>query len=326
MIVVRLKMSSHKVIVRLLFVRNCLRHFANVAVYCSLLRDTSGRNFPAAPGNATKATHTHVRELYKSCALAVQYCMEEVSLAKRIGQSRLDARELLRKHRQTYKVFWRWSDAALDHALLLEYLHTVLGWTIHVGPETNPHMLRNFLMQGNGAEILRLACCFATERGIGVGTPIDDALLIEAPLDRLESDVARTQLAMAEASGTVLNGFELRAEAKALIFFIQDIGEQHFGVAALTWIALDGAWVGANKNNSYFSVSVQPGEHHMCSILRSEWLGHPVEFAHFTAEAGKVYYFRARYTAGFLFIEAVDNDEARYLIDTYPQSVSQPKK
>jgi hypothetical protein len=113
---------------------------------------------------------------------------------------------------------------------------------------------------------------------------------------------------------------------KALIYFIQDIGEQHFGVTALTWIALDGAWVGANKNNSYFSVSLQPGEHHMCSILRSEWLGHPVEFAHFTAEAGKVYYFRARYTAGFLFIDAVDNDEARYLIDTYPQSVSQPKK
>src|ERR1700733_3347086 len=126
----------------------------------------------AAPENATKATHTDVRELYKSCALAVQYCMEEVSLGGRIGQSRLHARELLRKHHETYKVFWRWSDAALDHALLLGYLHTVFGWTIHVGPETNPRMLRNFLMQGNGAEILRLACCFATERGIGVCAPI----------------------------------------------------------------------------------------------------------------------------------------------------------
>ena len=59
--------------------------------------------------------------------------MEEVSLGKRIGQSRLHARELLRKHRETYKVFWRWSDAALDHALLLGYLHTVFGWTIGIG-------------------------------------------------------------------------------------------------------------------------------------------------------------------------------------------------
>ena len=105
---------------------------------------------------------------------------------------------------------------------------------------------------------------------------------------------------------------------KALIYFIQDIGEQHFGVAALTWVALDGEWVGANKNNSYFSVSTEPGEHHMCLILRSELLGHPVEVAHFSAQAGKVYYFRARYTAGFLFIDAADSDEAQYPIATYP--------
>lgn len=168
----------------------------------------------AAPKDATKASHAQIRELYKACALAVQYGMEEVSLAQRIGQSRLDARELLRKHHETYKVFWRWSDAVLDHALLLGYLWTVFGWTIHVGPETNPRMLRNFPMQANGAEILRLACCLATERGIGVCAPIDDALLIEAPLEQLESDVARTQDAMAEASRTVLDGFELRSEAK----------------------------------------------------------------------------------------------------------------
>jgi DNA polymerase-1 len=121
----------------------------------------------AAPKDATKATHAQIRELYKACALAVQYGMEEVSLAKRIGQSRLDARELLRKHHETYKVFWRWSDAALDHALLLGYLRTVFGWTIHVGPETNPRMLRNFPMQANGAEILRLACCFPQSVGSG---------------------------------------------------------------------------------------------------------------------------------------------------------------
>lgn len=115
---------------------------------------------------------------------------------------------------------------------------------------------------------------------------------------------------------------------KALIYFIQDIGEQHFGigVAAVTWVALDGAWVGGNKNSSYFSVSVEAGEHHVCSVLRSELLGHPTEFTHFTAEAGKAYYFRARYTTGFLFIDAADSDEAKYLIATYPQTISKLKK
>ncbi len=113
---------------------------------------------------------------------------------------------------------------------------------------------------------------------------------------------------------------------KALMYFIVDFGGQHYGPALLTRIGLDGAWVGANKNSSYFSVSVEPGEHRMCSILSSKFLGHLVEFTQFTAQAGKVYYFRARYSAGYLFIDAVDSDEAQYLMAAYPQSISQPKK
>ena len=34
------------------------------------------------------------------------------ALAQRIGQPPIRARELLRLHRETYRVFWRWSDAA----------------------------------------------------------------------------------------------------------------------------------------------------------------------------------------------------------------------
>ena len=68
-------------------------------------------------------------------------------------------------------------------------------------------------MQANGAEMLRLACCFATERGIRVCAPVHDALLIEAPLDDLESAVATTQGAMEDASRLVLAGFSLRADA-----------------------------------------------------------------------------------------------------------------
>ncbi len=68
-------------------------------------------------------------------------------------------------------------------------------------------------MQANGAEMLRLACCFATERGIRVCAPVHDALLIEAPLDDLGGAVAATQGAMEDASRLVLAGFPLRADA-----------------------------------------------------------------------------------------------------------------
>jgi hypothetical protein len=68
-------------------------------------------------------------------------------------------------------------------------------------------------MQANGAEMLRLACCLATERGIEVCAPIHDAVLICAPLDRLDDGVAAMRAAMAEASRIVLGGFELRTDA-----------------------------------------------------------------------------------------------------------------
>lgn len=114
---------------------------------------------------------------------------------------------------------------------------------------------------------------------------------------------------------------------KALIYFVQDFGELHMGPALFTRVGLDGAWVGENKNSSYFAVSLKPGEHHMCSILSSKFLGHLEEFTHFTAEAGNVYYFRERFTSGLLLlIDPMDSDEAQYLIERYPQSISQLKK
>ena len=71
-------------------------------------------------------------------------------------------------------------------------------------------------MQANGAEMLRLACCLATERGIEICAPIHDAVLIAAPLYRLEEDVAAMREAMREASSIVLDGFELVTDVKII--------------------------------------------------------------------------------------------------------------
>jgi DNA polymerase I len=167
----------------------------------------------AAPADATKVTHKAVREQFKQCVLAVQYGMGADALAQRIGQPPIRARELLRLHRETYRVFWRFSDAAVDYAMLTGSLHTVFGWRVQVPPVANDRSLRNFPMQANGAEMLRLACCLATERGIELCAPVHDAVLICAPLDRLDADVARMQDAMCEASRVVLGGFGLGTDA-----------------------------------------------------------------------------------------------------------------
>jgi DNA polymerase-1 len=170
----------------------------------------------AVPASATKQTHPGPREQFKACALAVQYGMGDVSLGHRTGQSPAQARELLTLHHDTYRKFWRWSDATLDFAHLHGSIHTAFGWTLHLGAQVNPRSLRNFPMQANGAEMLRLACCFATERGIRVCAPVHDALLIEAPLGQLDDAIEMTQRAMAEASRAVLDGFALRTDMEVI--------------------------------------------------------------------------------------------------------------
>lgn len=93
---------------------------------------------------------------------------------------------------------------------------------------------------------------------------------------------------------------------------------------------MNGAWVGANHGNSYFSVSVDPGEHHVCATLQSSVVDQRVELAHFTAEAGKIYYYRTRLVLSrnieLLELDPIDSDQAKYLISSYPLSISRPKK
>jgi hypothetical protein len=172
----------------------------------------------AVPEDAVKETHGPQRELFKQCVLAVQYGMESQSLALRIAQPPCVARDLLRAHHETYRRFWAWSDASVDCAILNGELHTVFGWHVRVGEEQNPRSLRNFPMQANGAEMLRLACCLATERGIEVCAPVHDAVLICAPLERLEADVEATRQAMTQAAAVVLNGFPLGTDAQLVTY------------------------------------------------------------------------------------------------------------
>jgi DNA polymerase I-like protein with 3'-5' exonuclease and polymerase domains len=166
------------------------------------------------PASATKRSHGEVREVFKTCILGLNYAMGPVSLARRLKVSLAHARDLLRLYRQVFSRYWRWVGMVQDQAMITSRLHTVFGWQVNVGTEANPRSLRNFLMQANGAEMLRLACCMATERGIKVVAPVHDALLIEAPARLIDYAVREVQEIMAEASEAVLPGFPLRTEAK----------------------------------------------------------------------------------------------------------------
>ncbi len=118
---------------------------------------------------------------------------------------------------------------------------------------------------------------------------------------------------------------------KALVYVIQDDAPGKCVACTTTKVALDGAWVGANRHNSYVSFTVNPGERHLCVALQGRFVGalRFISLVHFTAEPGKVYYFRTwPPSEGRLSVdlEPIDSDQGKYFVAEFPQSTSHPKK
>jgi hypothetical protein len=122
---------------------------------------------------------------------------------------------------------------------------------------------------------------------------------------------------------------------KALIYFLQDDSSFESRPRPTTRFGLNGKWIGATQANSYFYVSVDPGEHHLCA----EWQnfvgftsGPKSGAAHFTAEAGRAYfyvvndqYIREHGPAG-MKMELLDSDQGQLMLSKFAFSRSQPKK
>lgn len=172
----------------------------------------------AVPTDATQESHPRQRELFKSCALGVQYGMGIDSLAAKTRQSIAHARQLYDLHRETYPNYWAWSQGVQDSGVLNGGLEAAFGWQVKVEGTPNGRFLRNFPLQANGAEMLRLACILASEAEVKLCAPVHDALLIEADDDLIDEHVQRCKEAMTRASEIVLLGFQLRVEHHVIRF------------------------------------------------------------------------------------------------------------
>jgi len=159
-----------------------------------------------APPGATKDTHKDIRNRCKAIVLGVQYGMSAESMALNAGVHVADARDLLLRHKGTYWRFWKWAEENVNAALLGASLHTRFGWSIRLGfgSNANSRSLLNWPMQSNGAEMMRLACCEATEAGLIICAPIHDALLLEASVEDIDEHIAKLSTIMQRASEFVL--------------------------------------------------------------------------------------------------------------------------
>jgi hypothetical protein len=125
------------------------------------------------------------------------------------------------------------------------------------------------------------------------------------------------------------------SEGKALVYFVEDDTEFESFPKPTTRAGLDGKWVGATHGNSYIYFSVDPGERHLCASWQAAVVvrqGLKTAAPHFTANAGRVYYFRVKNTwtrdlgmAG-ISLEPLDSDEGLLLVNRFSFGIFHPKK
>jgi DNA polymerase I len=205
-----------------------------------------------APLGATKATHGALRESFKVVILATQYGMGDLTLAGRLGISTIEAQEILQQHRRVYAQYWQWSEAWLHRALTDGRMWTCYGWTRHLDHSDSINSLQNWAIQSHGAEILRVACVLADKYGLCLMGTVHDAILIEAPVERIDRDVALLQEIMRRASRVVLSapGREFALRSDAAIVRYPDRYSDKRGI---------GMW---RKVNEHLVVLCGEGRHH----------------------------------------------------------------
>ncbi len=124
---------------------------------------------------------------------------------------------------------------------------------------------------------------------------------------------------------------------KALVYFIEDDSNFNSIIKPTTRAGVDGKWVGATHGNSYHYFYVDPGVHHLCASWQSN-VGlakdRKTAAAHFTAEAGGIYYFCAKNTdfrtdsseTIDMSLTTLDSDEGQLLVNKFKLSTSKQKK
>ncbi|MCW2205590.1 hypothetical protein M2227_007680 [Bradyrhizobium elkanii] len=167
------------------------------------------------PEGATKESHSEVRNACKVVVLGLNYGMGPDSMALQAGISVAMARHLIALHKRTYRTFWKWSDDMVDAALLSRRMRTVFGWPRRMIGGEKITSIRNFPMQANGAEMMRIAAIGGNSAGIELCAPVHDAFLIAAPPDRLEHDV-ETMRAIMTRAGELVCGVPIRTDAKLI--------------------------------------------------------------------------------------------------------------
>ena len=177
-----------------------------LALVCGLTNDRNAKRW--------KAENLAMRQRMKSLQLAINYGMGVPSLAKGLNRHPLIASHIIELHRRTYPRYWEWREECAQTAMLDRQLETQFGWRLYLSNSPNKRTLYNFPMQGNGAEMLRLAACQLCEIGIVPNMLIHDGLLLEVSN---KEQIAQAIDIMKAAGRDVCGGLEIGVDVDQML-------------------------------------------------------------------------------------------------------------
>jgi DNA polymerase I-like protein with 3'-5' exonuclease and polymerase domains len=175
-----------------------------------------GKSLGLIPHDGNKSTHPKKRNLCKAIVLAINYGMGAAGLARRIGKPETVAANLLRRHRETYPRFWKWSDATLDYARIHRRLWTKYGWSVWCSPRSKDNTWRNWRMQATGGEVLRVAVCALGAAGFQIDATVHDSIILEVDAGDAQTAGEIAEGLMVASSGSVL-GEPLRVDRRLVL-------------------------------------------------------------------------------------------------------------
>ena len=175
----------------------------------------------AAPG---AAVDDHIRDLCKILVHGSNYGITPYGIAARAKKSLDWAREMRARWWSTYPVCHQWLGDVVTQARFDEEIRSPFGWRLIVTADTKTRTLMNFTAQAGGADVMQLVSIVATECGIPVAAPVHDAFWILAPLDELDTTIARMTQIMTEA-GRLVAGIPIRVKVEAVVRWPQCLGD-----------------------------------------------------------------------------------------------------
>jgi DNA polymerase I len=180
--------------------------YYGLAKLCGLTNDLDAKRW--------KAQQPGVRQRMKSLQLAINYGMGVPSLSKGLDRHPLIASTIIELHKQKYSRFWQWRADTVQSAMFERQMETGFGWPLYISSSPNKRTLYNIPMQGNGAEMLRLAAWRLCEAGIIPNMLIHDGVLLEV---RDKEEIAVAIEIMKAAGRDVCDGFEIGVDVDQML-------------------------------------------------------------------------------------------------------------